>query len=101
MLERARDHGIHVEQASAEDLPYGDNIFDAVFFITVGGYVDLPAALAEAKRVLTPDGTLVVGMLDWNTPVGAERRASHADSPYFAGISFRSSADMVAALQTA
>ena len=101
MLERARERGIRVEQASAEDLPYGDNTFDAVFFITVDGYVDLPTALAEAKRVPTPDGTLVIGMLDWDTPVGTERRASHADSPYFAGISFHSSADMVAALQTA
>lgn len=101
MLERARDRGIRVEQASAEDLPYDDDTFDAVFFITVDGYIDLPAALAEAKRVLTSDGTLVVGMLDWDTPVGAERKASHANSPYFAGISFRSSIDMVAALQAA
>jgi ubiquinone/menaquinone biosynthesis C-methylase UbiE len=48
--------------ASAEALPFPDGHFDAAYLVTVLGEVPRPAAaLAELRRVLKPDGRLVVG----------------------------------------
>ncbi len=53
------DDNISLAQASAEDLPFPDESFDAVVgtlvFCTIP---DAPRALAEAKRVLKPGGSL-------------------------------------------
>lgn len=94
MLERAAQRNITVTEGVAEHLPYADNSFDGVYFITVDCYLDLPKAFAEAKRVLKKDGAAIIGTLDWSTPIGQARRKSHADSPYYQGINFNSAEDI-------
>jgi ubiquinone/menaquinone biosynthesis C-methylase UbiE len=48
--------------ASAEALPFPDGCFDAAYLVTVLGEIPRPAgALAELRRVLKPDGRLVIG----------------------------------------
>jgi ubiquinone/menaquinone biosynthesis C-methylase UbiE len=48
----------------ARDLPYDDGSFTGAFLVTVLGEVpDQDAALRELRRVLSPDGRLVVGEL--------------------------------------
>ena len=50
-----------VEQATADDLPYGDRAFDAVTaFETVYFWGDLHRAFAEVARVLKPSGVFLV-----------------------------------------
>jgi len=44
----------------AERLEYPDNFFDAVLFIDILHHVDIPATVAEIRRVLKP-GALVIG----------------------------------------
>ncbi|HHY07746.1 MAG TPA: class I SAM-dependent methyltransferase [Corynebacteriales bacterium] len=94
MLEKAAQRGIKVTEGVAEELPYEDDSFDGVYFITVDCYLNLPKAFSEAKRVLKKDGAVVIGTLDWSTPVGKARRKSHADSPYYQGIDFNSAEDI-------
>jgi len=51
-------------RGDARELPYGDGTFDAAFLITVLGEIpDQEAALRELRRVLKPEGRLVVGEL--------------------------------------
>jgi ubiquinone/menaquinone biosynthesis C-methylase UbiE len=51
-------------QGDARDLPYPDASFDAAYLVTVLGEIpDQDAALRELRRVLKPDGRLVVGEL--------------------------------------
>ncbi len=47
----------------AEALTYPDGRFDVIFFNDILHHVDIPRALAEARRVLKPDGVLVVNEL--------------------------------------
>ena len=48
----------------AQELPYGDAMFDAAFLITtLGEIADQDRALAELRRVVTPGGRLVGGEL--------------------------------------
>lgn len=49
---------IHIAQGSIEDLPYDENMFDAVFCYSVLFLTDYKKALQEFYRVLKPGGKL-------------------------------------------
>jgi ubiquinone/menaquinone biosynthesis C-methylase UbiE len=82
---RARERGIHniaPRQGDARALPYADGMFDAAYLVTVLGEIpDQAKALAELRRVLKPDGRLVVGEL-FGDPhmVGANALEQRANS---------------------
>mgnify|MGYP006301440139 CR=1 FL=1 len=67
MVARARqklEAGAQVRQGDAHDLPFSENRFDVVVCANTFHYFAQPAVvLSEVRRVLTPDGRLVV--LDW------------------------------------
>jgi ubiquinone/menaquinone biosynthesis C-methylase UbiE len=52
--------GVGLKQGRAEELPFRDGWFDAVVFSLVVHLVDRPRAFAEARRVLVPDGLVVI-----------------------------------------
>jgi ubiquinone/menaquinone biosynthesis C-methylase UbiE len=64
---RAAEAGIEnvvPARADARELPYEDGTFDAAYLVTVLGEIpDQEAALRELRRVLKPEGRLVVGEL--------------------------------------
>jgi ubiquinone/menaquinone biosynthesis C-methylase UbiE len=70
MVERARSRGVEAEVANAEELPFPAASFDAVVLRMVIHLIDRPRALAEAARVLTADGRVVIATED---PASFER----------------------------
>jgi SAM-dependent methyltransferase len=64
MVARARERISTVKLAPAEKLPFKDGWFDRAVMWLVIHLVDRPLALAEASRVLAPDGRLVVATFD-------------------------------------
>jgi ubiquinone/menaquinone biosynthesis C-methylase UbiE len=66
-LRRAASEGIANiagQRADAREMPYEDETFDAAYLVTVLGEVpDQDAALRELRRVVKPNGRIVVGEL--------------------------------------
>ncbi|HEQ72367.1 MAG TPA: class I SAM-dependent methyltransferase, partial [Spirochaetia bacterium] len=67
----ARERGVNVEDGVAERLPFVDGAFDFVLFVTTICFVDdIDAALREAARVVTAEGSVIVGFVDKESPLG-------------------------------
>lgn len=63
---------VTLKLGSANSLPYEDGSLDGIVSIQVFEYIDdVPAALAEAARVLRPGGRLVIGDMHFGTLVWA------------------------------
>lgn len=82
MRRLARARGIDAVDGVAERLPYADASFDAVLMVTVLCFLrDPQAALQECRRVLRPGGTLLIGFIDRDSPLGASYLRQRRDHP--------------------
>jgi ubiquinone/menaquinone biosynthesis C-methylase UbiE len=69
-LARRRDAPLELVPGDALALPFPDDTFDAAVATQVYEYVtDMPAALAEARRVLRAGGRLLILDTDWDSIV--------------------------------
>jgi ubiquinone/menaquinone biosynthesis C-methylase UbiE len=90
VIARAAERGVEnivPTQGDATALPYGDATVDAVVLTAVLGEIPAPgAALAEIRRVLKPQGRLVVGELfgdpHFTTLNSLKRQAAEAGLAY-------------------
>lgn len=61
----ARRRGIEIVRGRAEALPFKDGSCSSVLMVTVICFLDNPVqAFREVKRVLLPQGTLVIGFIE-------------------------------------
>jgi demethylmenaquinone methyltransferase/2-methoxy-6-polyprenyl-1,4-benzoquinol methylase len=100
MLGEARDRGLETVQGDASTLPFPDDSFDAV--VIVDAYHHLPAqadALAEAARIVAPDGVVVIRDFDPTTVVG--RLIEVAELLFGMGSQFADADEAAAALSGA
>lgn len=80
----AKSRGINAIEGVAESLPFQTEQFDFVFFGTLLCFLDYPiAALAEAKRVLKHDGTLIIAMIDRASALGQSYVARKDENPFY------------------
>ncbi|MFP4142838.1 MAG: class I SAM-dependent methyltransferase [Thermoplasmata archaeon] len=71
MLLTAKKRGAEVVKGVGEELPFRDEAFDFVLIVTTICFFDGPLqALKESKRVLKPEGRIIVGFIDKASPVG-------------------------------
>lgn len=61
--ERAGATGVTFDVAPAETTGYPDGFFDAMYFNDILHHVDIPAAVAETRRVVRPGGAVVANEL--------------------------------------
>lgn len=95
MLRVAAARGVLGVQATAEQLPFGPATFDHVLTVTTICFVDSPVGLlTEALRVLKPGGTLVVGFIDRDSPLGQQYVAHQAESDFYRDARFYSATDV-------
>ena len=102
MLAFARDRGIDVIKGVAEWLPFRDDSFDTALIVTTICFVDdIPRTLAEAARVLTPAGSLVIGYIDRDSPVGRIYQETKEENPFYREAVFVSTDELVEQLDAA
>ncbi|HFT6648691.1 TPA: methyltransferase domain-containing protein [Legionella pneumophila] len=66
------------------EIPKYEQQFDFVLFNTVLCFLNLPlVALLEAKRVLKPNGKLIIGMIDKHSMIGQQYEATKQDNLFY------------------
>ena len=79
----AREWGIKVYEAYAEELPFEDRSFDFVLMVTILCFLADPfQALREATRVLKLEGRLIIGMIDRDSSLSRSYEASKEKSKF-------------------
>ena len=95
MLGYARARGVYVAAARAEALPFAVASFDYALVVTTICFVDDAAAmLREAARVLRPQGTLVIGLIDRESPLGQDYLSHQADNVFYRAARFYSASEV-------
>ena len=98
----ARARGIEVAVGKAELLPLPNEQFDYALMVTTICFVDdLGAAFREAARVLKPGGSLVVGFIDRDSPLGKQYAARKDRDPFYRHARFYSVEEVSCQLQQA
>lgn len=64
MAARARERGVNVKIARAEQLPFKEGWFERAVLWLVAHLIDRPAVFAELARVLSPDGRIAIATFD-------------------------------------
>lgn len=89
-LTLARARGVRVLRAAGQHLPFRSGVFPAVLLVVTLCFTDDPAAvLAEARRVLRPDGALVLGLVFADSPWASFYRwKAGAGHPFYSAAHF-------------
>jgi SAM-dependent methyltransferase len=99
VLEYARTRGVGAVRANGEVLPFGNRTFDYVLMVTTICFLSDPGAvLREAARVLRRHGSIVIGLIDRESPLGRKYLARQADSDFYRAAIFYSAAEIAALL---
>lgn len=95
MLAVAAARGIAVVQGAAENLPFHSASFDHAILVTMICFVE-PATrmLAEAHRVLKPNGQLVIGRIDRDSKMGQHYLAHQAENAFYRQATFYSAGEV-------
>jgi len=102
MLARARARGIVTIQGVAEYLPLKTETFDYALFVTTICYLDsLKLAFDEVFRILKQGGSVVIGFIDKESPLGKAYEQRRDDSRFYREASFHSVDEVSDALETA
>ncbi|OQX74004.1 MAG: SAM-dependent methyltransferase [Campylobacteraceae bacterium 4484_4] len=102
MAKIAEKRGIHIIRGEAEAIPVADAQFDFALFVTTICFVDNPLqSLKEIHRILKPHGTLIVGFVDKNTPLGHYYLEHQNKSRFYKTARFFSSQEVIQLLKEA
>lgn len=98
----AQSHGLTVVNGVGEALPFDNSQFDFALMVTTICFLDdIPAAFREAHRVLKPGGSLVIALIDRNSPLGREYERVKSGDVFYKEATFYSTGEVIAYLEAA
>jgi ubiquinone/menaquinone biosynthesis C-methylase UbiE len=96
MTQISRNRGIQVYEGVAEQLPFNDETFDFVLFVTTICFVDdLEKSFKEAYRVLKTDGFIIVGFVDKDSELGKRYKLKREKSKFYKDAIFYSAKEVI------
>lgn len=103
LLKLADNRGINVVSGTGEQLPFRQASFGSVFLISTICFVDSPSrVLEEARRILIPEGNIVIGIIPKDSPWGKlyreKKKEGHSLYQY---ATFYKYQDMAASIEKA
>jgi ubiquinone/menaquinone biosynthesis C-methylase UbiE len=102
MRQLAEVKGMDVRAGVAEALPYSDEQFDFALMITTICFLTDPLqGCREAWRVLKPGGSLIIGLVDRDSPLGRFYDASRAGNPFYQHARFHRVPEVVELMSSA
>jgi len=100
MAEIARKRGIKVIEGVAEELPFEDESFDFLLMVTTICFLDdAEEALREAHRVLKLGGSMIIGFIDRESPLGKEYLKHKEENVFYREATFYSVKDVLSLLR--
>jgi len=102
MRKIAQKRGVEVIDGVAEAIPFGDSQFDFVLMVTTLCFLDdIEAGLKERHRVLRCGGSLIIGFIDANSPIGRLYQQQKNDNVFYREATLYSVEEVVAYLKKA
>jgi len=100
MREIAQTRHIDAINAVAEALPFSNNKFDYIVFVTTVCFLDsLEQAFKEAFRVLKAGGAILIGLIDKDSPLGKDYEKHKNDSHFYKEATFHSVKEVITCLE--
>ena len=100
MREIAKSYGLEVCGAVAEALPFSDSSFDFALMVTTICFLDdVESALKEVYRIVKPAGSLIIGFIDKNSPLGKLYQQHKKKSVFYNVATFYSVNEIVSQLE--
>jgi SAM-dependent methyltransferase len=91
MGEIARQRGVCVIEAVAENLPLKDSLFDFVLMVTTVCFLDdIEASFKETYSILKEKGSFLIGFIDRDSPLGKLYQKRKAKSVFYKIATFYS-----------
>lgn len=102
MAALARQRGVTVVEGVAEHLPFADHSFDYAVMVTVVCFLaNVAQALREARRILKPQGSLIIGFIDRESALGRQYNQRKDQSRFYRAATFYSIGELEALLTSA
>jgi SAM-dependent methyltransferase len=95
MAQIARGRGIEIIPGTAEAMPIPAERYDFVLMVTTICFVDnAETAFSEIYRILRPGGSVIIGFVDKETPLGRHYQAHKAQSRFYKTARFFSAREV-------
>jgi SAM-dependent methyltransferase len=102
MARLAQSKGLFIIRALAEELPFAEDTIDYVLMVTVICFLtDLPMAMKEIRRVLKPEGRLIIGFIDRESHLGKKYELKKDSNRFYKEATFYSASQVMDVLTTA
>lgn len=102
MAQIAEQRGIKVWRAVAENLPIESESFDYALLVTTVCFLnDIPKAFSEIRRILKPEGEIILAIIDKNSELGKKYEMRKAENKFYKDAHFHSTEEITELVEKA